>query len=267
MATEIANKFRVEAEIGSDTTASFYRCSTIEPSAQVVIVKRLFPELFNSPGAVDRVRRSVLRFASPLHENVSRVLDFVRSADEAYYLVEDFPGNDIYDWCRATRPIDAVLPVLLQTAKGLAAIHDAGIIHRNLKSETIFVADDGRVKIAESVIAAGSTDANTIEGILGEIDNVPPEYLEHGDLTCRGDVYSLGLIAFELITGRSPFHGKSVIETMTMRVKAEAPSPREYAPTCPESVAEIVNKALRKDPNARFQAASELVRALEAVIR
>ncbi len=268
MSETIADKYEVLTEAGSDSVAKCYQCVAVDRAGGNVTVKRLYDEVFENTGAVNRIRNSVMRFALPLHQNVSRVLDFVVQPNEAFYLVESFVAEDLYDWCESPRPINEILPVLLQAAVGLDAIHTAGIVHRNIKAETVLVAQNGRVKIAESVIAAGTTagDGDSTAGLVGELDNVPPEYLEHGDLTPRGDVYSLGMLAFEMITGRSPFRGKSVLEGMKLRLKAEAPSPKNFRSDCPDAVAELVNRALQREPSLRYQFARELAEDLKKVM-
>ncbi len=254
--------FQIESEIGTDSVATAYRCITSGPEPQRVILKVIHPEILKDQKAVEHIRRSVLLFSKPLGDNVSRVLEFNQDCDNPYYLVEDIPGQDIDDWCVAPRALDVVLPVLWQAAKGLEALHGAGIIHRNIKTETILVSADGQAKIAESVVALVQGEQCNDGRIVAEIDNAPPEFIERGHFSAVGDIYALGILAFELITGRSPFNGKTLIEAMDLRLRGEVPSLSDVAPSCPTRVAHIVDRATRKDPSARYQSVTELAEAL-----
>jgi eukaryotic-like serine/threonine-protein kinase len=263
----IADKYRVLEQIGADSVTQGYRCVCLGPPNQTIIVRTLFDEVAKNEHAVQGIRRSVMRFSPPIHRSVARVIEFELSSHQVFYSTEDIIGDDLCGWLKSPRPINLILPILLQLTEALSAIHGFGFIHRNIKPETIFVSGNGTVVLRESVISVEPEvkDGRSDMYVFAETDNVPPEYMEHGSMTIKGDIHSLGVLAYELITGKSPYRGNSVFETMTKRLKEEIPLPQLLRADCPKVLAETIILATRKNPDERYQSAVEFYNALKKV--
>jgi serine/threonine protein kinase len=148
---------------------------------------------------------------------------------------------------------------------GVQAIHDAGIVHRDLKPENILLTPEDTIKITDFGIARTDTGPRLTEhgGVLGTIDYVSPEYMIDSKVDWRSDLYAIGVMAYEMITGDLPFRGESVYATMTKRLKSDPPPPSSHISACPPALDAVVLRAMRRDPTSRYQSAAEIFYDLE----
>ena len=170
-------------------------------------------------------------------------------------------GGDLADKLEdGALPINDAVQILAQICGGVQVIHLAGIIHRDLKPENILLTQDGDVKITDFGIARLGRTSKLTEhgGVVGTIDYVSPEYLEEGHVDARSDIYALGVLAYEMIVGHSPFRGDSVIATMTMRLRSDPAAPDTLREDCPKELSDIILRALQRDPKNRYQEAKEM---------
>ena len=136
------NKYNLGEKCGSDSVSEFFRPANPLPG-RTIIIKRIFPELAANSKRVACIQESVLLFSPLIHQNVARVLEFVGDEAQVFYSVEVCDGQNICGWCDELRPIEQILHLLRGLAEGLAAIHQAGVIHRNLKLEVVFFSSNG----------------------------------------------------------------------------------------------------------------------------
>ena len=246
------------------------------------VALKVLPESF--AGNADRLRRfeQEARAAGSLnHPNVLAVYD-VGSQDEVVYLVSELlEGQTLRDRIAAgLLPARKCVELATQIAQGLAAAHDKGIVHRDLKPDNLFLTRDGRVKIldfglARQVAPAGSTDASgTTEtetrltepgAVLGTVGYMSPEQVLGRPADQRSDLFSLGAILYEMLSGRRAFQGPSAVETMNAILKEEPKDLFEVAPSVPPGVERIVSRCLEKNAAERFQSARDLAFALESL--
>ena len=160
-----------------------------------------------------------------------------------------------------------ILRFLRQIVEGLQAIHESGIIHRDLKPENILITSAGDIKITDFGIARMDAVPQLTQqgGVLGTIDYVSPEYLESSHVDQRSDIYALGILAYEMIASVAPFRGKSVIDTMTMRLKEDPTPLYEERKDCPHCLSDLVLKAMARNPEDRYQQASEMIPDIDFV--
>jgi serine/threonine protein kinase len=150
---------------------------------------------------------------------------------------------------------------------GVQAIHDAGIVHRDLKPENILLTNDGTVKIADFGIARKKNGPKLTEhgGVVGTIEYVAPEYMLKSQVDWRSDIYAMGILAYELLTGDAPFRGESAYASISKRLQSDPEPPSKFRAECPVELDTVILKALRRDPEQRYQSATKMFYDLQVV--
>lgn len=267
--TIVNGRYEVVKCLGTGSMGMVYACRHRELSGHIVAMKVLFAEVARDEVAAARFRNEIVASYGVSHPNVVRAYEYFRDGDLIAFTMEYIGGGDLADRINGDEPIpvDEVIAMLCQMVSGVQAIHEAGIIHRDLKPENILITSQGSVKITDFGIARIGTGPKLTEhgGVVGTIDYVSPEYLERGQVDARSDIYALGVISYEMITSESPFKGKSVIETMTMRLRTDPEPPHHLRPECPVALSNIVLKAMARNPEKRYQSAGEILEDLEAL--
>lgn len=267
--TVIGGKYEVVKCLGAGSMGMVYACRHRELQGQLVAAKVLFNEVASDAVAAARFKNEILASYGVSHPNVVRAYEFVRDGDIIAYTMEFVGGGDLAD--RMARPellgMAEIIRLLSQMAAGVQAIHDAGIVHRDLKPENILLTNDGSVKIADFGIARKTDGPKLTEhgGVVGTLEYVSPEYMLRSQVDWRSDIYAMGILAYELITGEPPFKGDSAYASISMRLQTDASPPSRFRAECPESLDRIVLKALRRDPEERYQSAVELFYDLQGV--
>ncbi len=262
--TVIAGRYEVVKSLGAGSMGVVYACRHRELTGHMVAVKVLFPEVANDKVAAARFKNEIFASYSVSHPNVVRAYEYLRDGDLVAYAMEYVAGGALAERLEGASqnpiPIPEVVNILAQMCAGVQAIHDAGIVHRDLKPENILLAKDGQVKIADFGIARMGHGPKLTEhgGVVGTIDYVSPEYMLNAQVDWRSDIYALGILAFEMVTGESPFRGDSVYATMTLRLKSDPPPPSSLRPECSPELDKIILKAMARDPEARYQSAAEI---------
>lgn len=195
------------------------------------------------------------------HPNVLRGEEFFRDDDFVAFTMEYMEGGSLADRLERRDPfrIGSCLRILTELCDGLQAIHDAGIIHRDLKPENVLLSNDSSVRIADfgiSAPAAGSGSPN--ESITGSLNYLAPEYVAHGHYDIRSDIYAIGVIAYELATGKLPFSGRTLLETLTQRVRFDPVPPHSAVTHVPRPLSHAIMRAMDRNPDNRFRCLTEL---------
>ncbi len=267
--TIVNGRYEIVKCLGTGSMGMVYACRHRELSGHLVAMKVLFTEVARDNVAAARFRNEIVASYGVSHPNVVRAYEYFRDGDLVAFTMEYIGGGDLADRISSDLPlaIHEIVRMLSQMCSGVQAIHDAGIIHRDLKPENILVTAQGDIKITDFGIARCGAGPKLTEhgGVVGTIDYVSPEYLERGQVDARSDIYALGVLAYEMITGESPFKGKSVIETMTMRLRSDPEPPHRLRADCPIGLATIVLHAMSRDPERRYQRASEMLRDLQSI--
>lgn len=265
--TVIGGKYEVVKCLGSGSMGLVYACRHRELQGQIVAVKVLFPEVAEDKVAAARFKNEILASHGVSHPNVVRAYDTVTDRDLVAYAMEYVGGGDLASkLCGDERlSIGEIIKLLAQMAAGCQGIHDAGIVHRDLKPENILLTNDGNVKIADFGIARNRHGPKLTEhgGVVGTIDYVAPEYMLRSQVDWRSDIYALGILAYEMVTGESPFKGDSVYATMTKRLKTDPQPPSALRPECPAELDRIILKAMQREPENRYQAAIDMFSDLQ----
>lgn len=267
--TIIGGKYEVMKCLGAGSMGMVYACRHRDLQGQLVAAKVLFHEVASDKVAAARFKNEILASYGVSHPNVVRAYEYIRDGELIAYTMEFIGGGDLADRMSRTEPISIVdsLRLLSQMAAGVQAIHDAGIVHRDLKPENILLTDESTVKIADFGIARKRNGPKLTEhgGVVGTIEYVSPEYMLRSQVDWRSDIYALGILAYELITGDAPFKGESAYASISKRLQSDPEPPSARRSECPISLDAVILKALERDPEQRYQSATEMFYDLQRV--
>ncbi len=264
----LADRYRLERLIGRGGMASVWRAMDTTTN-EAVAVKRLHARLQDDDELMERFRREGAAVARLSHPNLVRLLDQGNENGEPFLVFELVDGRDLKTIVRqhGRLPPERAATVCAQVARALASAHDSGVVHRDIKSHNVMVTNDGTAKLTDFGIARiieADTAGLTKTGIvLGSSDYLSPEQAEGKDVDHRGDIYSLGVVLFEALTGKLPFPGENAVAIATKHVYEAPPNPRAMNKEVPKDLAGVCLRALSKDPAARFPTAAAFADALE----
>lgn len=262
--TRIAGRYELIAILGTGGTGVVYRARDLELSEDVAI--KILPPVKAGESDIGRLKREILAARKITHPNVIRLHDFGLSDREGYISMEILPGGSLADRiARGSIPLDEALRIGIGVSEGLAAAHAEGIIHRDVKPQNILFDKAGRPKIVDFGLARGTEVTSNTVGFSGTPQYMSPESAEGGEITFKSDVYSLGVMLFEVFTGRRPFLAPSLGRLVVMHTKEAPPSPRSIRPEIPLDVEAVLLRALEKDPARRTDGGVEIAAALRRV--
>jgi serine/threonine-protein kinase len=261
-------RYRVEAKIATGGTSTVYRGLDVRLDRPVAL-KVMDSRYAGDQQFLTRFQleaRTVARLKDP---GLVAVYDQGTDARHPFLVMELIEGGTLRELLaeRGPMPPHAVAAVLRPVLGGLATAHRAGLVHRDVKPENVLISDDGVVKIADfglvrAVAAAGITSASVI---LGTAAYLSPEQVRDGNATARSDVYAVGIMAFELLTGQTPFSGDSALSVAYRRLDTDVPPPGTKIDGVPRQFDELVRRATARDPADRYADAHDMGADVEAI--
>ena len=262
----LGGRYRLIELLGQGGMATIFR-ATDSQLGRDVAVKVLRPEYGRDPDFVARFRMEAQAVASLNSPNIVTVHDFGMDPAGPFIVMDYVDGEDLATLLRRTGPLSAnrTARIAAEVARGLAAAHARGIVHRDIKPGNILLAQDGRVQVTDFGIARAIAEAQmTLPGTtLGSVQYMSPEQARGETATERSDIYSLGVVLFEMLAGRRPFEGDSAASIAMARLTPPVPMPSAYRSGIPPVLEAICRKAMAIDPAERFQTASAMAAALE----
>lgn len=265
----LGGQYEVIKCLGIGRTGTVYLCkATTEPPYYLAlkVLSRAFTDSKDNPYYA-RFRNEVAATYRVSHKNVVFTYEYISEPDFVAYTMEYVSGGSLASFLEEQENLEIpfIIHTLRQLCAGLQAIHDAGIVHRDLKPDNILLTQGLDAKITDFGIAlTGDGPKLTAKGsVVGTIQYLSPEYLELGTVGPLGDIYALGTIGYELITGRTPFQDKSVFQTIDSKINVDPPSPDQLNPECPSALASIVMRALHREASKRYSSAGEMQAVLE----
>jgi eukaryotic-like serine/threonine-protein kinase len=264
--TVIDSRYRVLGKLGAGGMADVY-CAEDTHLGRKVALKLLHTRFAQDQEFVERFRREASSAAGLQHPNVVGVYDR-GEFDGTYYIAMEYcEGRTLKDIVARTA-LDPARAIAITKQMLVAArfAHRRNVIHRDLKPQNVILDDEDNVKVTDFGIArAGASDITEVGAIMGTAQYLSPEQAQGRPVTEASDLYSIGVVLFEMLTGKAPFDGDSAVAVALQHVNQPAPSPREAVPALPPELEAVVLKALAKDPAQRYNDADSFIKDLEVV--
>lgn len=266
---KVNDRYLILDSIGSGGMANVFLAQDLILDREVA-VKVLRYDFQNDQAAIRRFQREALAATELVHPNIVSVYDVGEEADMQYLVMEYVKGMDLKRYIQTHYPMDypEVVNIMQQVLSAVALAHQHRIIHRDLKPQNILINEEGVVKIADFgiAIALSETSITQTNSMLGSVHYLSPEQARGGMATNQSDIYALGIILFEMLTGRVPFDGESAVTIALRHFQDEIPEIRMFDPNVPQSLENVVLKATAKDPADRYKQANEMNQDLDTVL-
>ena len=258
---KINDRYEIIRIIGEGGMANVYLAEDTILNRKVA-VKVLRGDLANDEKFVRRFQREALSASSLNHPNIVEIYDVGEDDGNFYIVMEYVDGKNLKQIIkrRTKLTLFEVIDIMKQLTDGIAVAHDSFIIHRDIKPQNILMLDNGLVKITDFgiAVALNSTQLTQTNSVMGSVHYLPPEQAAGKGATVKSDIYSLGIMMYELITGKLPFKGENAVEIALKQIKEPIPSVREFDPTIPQSVENIILKSCAKNPKNRYNSVREM---------
>ena len=262
-------RYKIQSLIGTGGMAAVYLATDLILD-RLVAIKVLRLDFRQNDDAMRRFRREALSATQLTHPNIVGVYDVGQSQEMNYIVMEYVEGTDLKDYVRqrgALHPIEAVR-IMMQIVSAIAAAHQNRIIHRDIKPQNILIDREGNVKITDFGIAVALSDTSLTQTntLLGSVHYLSPEQARGGMATIQTDIYALGIVLYELLTGRVPFDGESAVSIALKHFQEPLPPVMNPSVMIPQSLENIVLKATAKDPMNRYRSCYEMFQDLKTCL-
>lgn len=258
---KISDRYQIIKSIGEGGMANVYLAYDTILDRNVA-VKVLRGDLANDEKFVRRFQREALSASSLSNPNIVEVYDVGEDNGEYYIVMEYVEGKHLKALLkkRGKLTVPEVIDIALQITNGLSVAHDSYIIHRDIKPQNILILENGLIKITDFgiAVAMNATQLTQTNSVMGSVHYLPPEQASGKGATLQSDIYSIGILMYELLTGKLPFRGDNAVEIALKHLKEPMPSIRDELPDIPQSVENIILRATAKNPKNRYSDAREM---------
>ncbi|MEG0727418.1 MAG: protein kinase, partial [Erysipelothrix sp.] len=265
----ISNRYLLVKKIGSGGMADVYLAMDTVLNREVAL-KKLRGDLSHDPVALLRFQREANAASGINHPNIVEIYDVGQDGDQHYIVMEVVRGTTLKQLVQRRGALDKYEAVAItkQLASGLVKAHDSGVIHRDVKPQNVLIKDDGTVKITDFgiALAGDALQLTRDDSVLGSVHYMAPECSRGEGASIQSDVYSLGVVFFELLTGTLPFRGETPVEIAMKHLRDPFPSILEFNPTLPNSLENIIAKSTHKNRTYRYTNMHEFLDDLETCL-
>lgn len=252
----VNDRYKLLKMVGGGGMANVYLARDMILDRDVAL-KILRMDFNNDEEFIKRFNREAQSATSLAHPNIVSIYDVGEDGDIYYIVMEYVEGMTLKQYIQKNDPIpiETALDIMKQITAAISHAHQNGIIHRDIKPQNILIDHEGNIKITDFgiAIALSSTNITQTNAVLGSVHYLSPEQARGGMANKKSDIYSLGIVMFELFTGRLPFYGESAISIALKHLQSETPSPKRWNPDIPQSVENIILKATAKDSFYRYE--------------
>ena len=260
MIGHLVGNYKIIEKIGEGGMGDVFKGLDIMLEREVAI-KMLRPELARQANLVERFRTEAVTLAKLNHPNIATLYNFVRQGNDYFMVMEYVNGHTFESLIKQTgaMPYQRAVQLFAQALDGIAHAHRLGVIHRDLKPANVMLMKAGTIKVMDFGIARvlGSNRITRTGNVIGTIEYMSPEQVRGEETDARSDIYSAGILLYEMLTGRVPFESNSDFELMRRQIEDAPVPPRVLAGQIPLGVEQVIMRALAKKPEARFQTADE----------
>ncbi len=258
---KISDRYQIIKSIGEGGMANVYLAYDTILDRNVAI-KLLRGDLASDEKFVHRFQREALSASSLNHPNIVEVYDVGEDNGDYYIVMEYIEGKHLKDLIkkRGKLTTSEVIDIMLQITDGMSVAHDSYIIHRDIKPQNIMILENGLVKITDFGIAMAmnATQLTQTNSVMGSVHYIPPEQASGKGASLQSDIYSMGIVMYELLTGKLPFRGDNAVEIALKHLKEPMPDIKEELPNLSQSIANIILRATAKNPKNRYTDAREM---------
>ena len=265
-----ADRYRLEEFVGKGGMALVFRATDLRTGHDVA-VKVLRPELVKDQEFLERFRREALAASKMSHHNIVNLLDVGEEDGYRYLVIEYMRGRTLKDIIqekgRLPEPVAGQIAIRILSA--LQHAHDNGIIHRDIKPQNVLVNAEGLVKVADFGIArvAGSNTLTKGDNVMGSVHYFSPEQARGDDVTAASDIYSVGVVMYEMLTGKVPFDGDTPVSIALQHISAPPVPPSQIADGISPAMEQVVLTAMSKDMRSRYHDAADMARAIRSAMQ
>ncbi|SFI30009.1 serine/threonine protein kinase [Paenibacillus sp. UNC496MF] len=267
---ELGGRYEIIARIGGGGMALVYKAHDVLLNRNVA-VKVLRQQYVHDEEFIRRFRREAQSAAALSHPNVVSIYDVGQEDDTHYIVMEYVEGNNLNEIIKERAPLQAeeAVKIAIQICDALEHAHHNQIIHRDIKPHNILIGKNGRVKVTDFGIARAVTSSTITQtgSMVGSVHYFSPEHAKGSATGEKSDLYSLGIVLYQMLTGKLPFLGESPISVALKHLQENFEEPRELNPYIPQSVENVILKAMRKNPNERYHSATEMLADLETCLQ
>ncbi|RNE49772.1 Stk1 family PASTA domain-containing Ser/Thr kinase [Corynebacterium alimapuense] len=263
----LEDRYRIDHPIARGGMSTVYRCVDLR-LGRAVAVKVMDHRYVSDPVFRQRFRREARAMGQLAHPNLVNVYDFSSDGNQLFLVMELITGGTLRELLaeRGPMPPHAATSVLASVLTGLSAVHAVGLVHRDIKPDNVLINHDHRVKLADfGLVRVSSSSSPSSQQIIGTVAYLSPEQVDGSEITPASDVYSAGLVLFELLTGDTPFSGETPLDHAFSRLDEVVPAPGSMISGIPPLIDALVATATALDPRDRFADAGEFLAAVEDV--
>lgn len=263
----LQDRYEILEIIGSGGMSDVYkaRCTKLNRSVAIKVLKK---EFSNDMNFVSKFKMEAQAAAGLSHPNIVNVYDVIDEGEMHYIVMELIEGITLKSYITKKNCLEVkeTIGIAIQVAQGIAAAHEQGIIHRDIKPQNMIISRDGKVKVADFGIARAATAQTISSTAMGSVHYISPEQARGGYSDARSDIYSLGITIYEMVTGRLPFEGDNTVTIALAHLEEPITRPSIYNPEIPISLENIILKCTEKKPERRYNQVPEVISDLRKVL-